>query len=143
MNSAQRVLGFDFGLRRIGVAVGNELTGTSQSVVTVDCSGDRPNWKHIAELVEEWQPKKLVVGLPLSMDGSENTMSQLARNFATQLSQRLQLPICLVDERLSSNQADVILRESTAKGKKIKKKHLQARDNLAARLILQTYFEDN
>ena len=138
-----RILSFDFGLKRIGVATGNVKTKTSQALSTLRAKDGEPDSRELNKLLEDWKPDLLIVGLPLSMDGSESTMSGAARRFGEKLSEFSGLPIQFVDERLSSVSADNLLQDLILPGKKKTRKHVSARDNLAAQLILQTYFDDN
>jgi len=139
----ERILSFDFGLKRIGVATGNVNTKTSQALSTLRAKDGNPDSRELNRLLEEWKPGMLLVGLPLSMDGTESTMSGAARKFGNKLSEFSGLPVHFVDERLTSVSADHILQEMIPPGKKKTRKHIGARDNLAAQLILQTYFDDN
>lgn len=143
MAANTRVLGFDFGLKRIGVATGNNLTKTSQPLITITSLKSGPDWSKIEDLILEWNPSKLIVGLPLSMAGQETPISKQARRFGNQLSARAALEVIFVDERLTSTEADQIIKQTTPAGKKISKKHISLRDNLSAQLIIQSYFEDN
>src|SRR3954469_11133370 len=97
------VLGFDYGARRIGVAVGNRLSG-ARALEVIGNGAQGPDFARIAALVREWHPQALLVGLPLTMSGEEQRNSHAARAFATELSQRYSLPAHLVDERLSSHE---------------------------------------
>ncbi len=128
------LLGFDFGTRRIGVAVGQELTHTATALVTLNSPDGGPDWASISRLIEEWQPDALVVGLPLNLDGSESESSRLARRFGNRLTGRYNLPVFTADERLSSNEAEAILAEQG---------HFEKADidKLAAQLILQSWLE--
>jgi putative Holliday junction resolvase len=138
VSGTQTVLGFDFGTKRIGVAVGQTLTRTVQPLTTLGAVRQGPDWNGIAALVHEWQPARLVVGLPLNMDGSEHAMSEAARHFGVQLKQRYNLPVDFIDERLSSVEA-----EAQMQALPLRKKQRQAKqtvDMLAAQLILQSWF---
>lgn len=99
------MLAFDFGTQRIGVAVGQSVTGTASPLPALSARDGTPNWDHIAALIAEWQPRQLLVGLPLNMDGSESDMSTRAKKFANRLHGRFGLPVELWDERLSSFEA--------------------------------------
>ena len=101
----RRVMAFDYGLRRIGVAVGQELLATAQPLQMLPARDGIPDWAVIARLLAEWQPQLLVVGLPLNMDGSESDMCARARKFANRLNGRFNLPVTLMDERLTSYEA--------------------------------------
>ncbi len=126
MTSILTFLAFDFGLRRIGVATGQTITSTATSLGVVAARAGTPQWSQIAELIEEWQPDALVVGLPLNMDDSESDMSRLARNFADELQRRFDLAVHLTDERLSS-------REAEARG------GARTDHDLAAKIIAETF----
>jgi len=111
------VLAFDFGLRHIGVAVGQPVTGTASPLTTLTARQGRPDWEQVRRLVEEWQPQVLLVGLPLNMDDTESEMSAQARRFATALARRLRRRVLMVDERLTSfasRQADAAERHGAA-----------------------------
>lgn len=99
------LLGFDFGLQRIGVAVGQELTGTATALATVRSLNGKPDWDMITELIRAWQPDALVVGLPLHADGSESGFTRSVKRFILQLEDRYKLPVHPMDERLSSHAA--------------------------------------
>ena len=99
------LLAFDFGERRIGVAVGQSLTGTATALSTVEVYRSGPDWKELARLVETWHPRAMVVGLPLNMDGTEQKMTRLAKRFGRELEARFAVPVHMVDERLSTREA--------------------------------------
>jgi putative Holliday junction resolvase len=139
----QRIISFDFGYKRIGVATGNSETNTTQALGTIRAHGGNPHWDEIQTLVHEWRPDQLVVGLPLLLDGSEGEMAATVRVFGQQLATRLGLPVAWVDERLTSSEADYLLRETLDPGKSSGKKVKNNRDGLAAELILRTYLTDN
>ncbi len=130
------VLGFDFGLKRIGVAVGQSLTGSASPVATlVNPSLGGTAWRDIDALVAQWRPTQLVVGLPLPADGSDTEISLGARALAAALEQRSGLAVALVDERLSSHAAEERLRASGVRGDDVRRK----RDSAAAALIVETW----
>lgn len=131
------VLAFDFGERRIGIAVGEHLIGTANPLTTINNESNEIRFQIITALVDEWQPKLLVVGLPLSVDGTEHTMTQLCRKFARRLNGRFNLPVALIDERYSSAEASRLLNESGIKGRAQK----AMLDQVAAQTILQSYFD--
>ncbi len=106
---AVRVLGFDFGVKRIGVAVGQSLTGRASPLKPLAARDGVPDWEQVARLVAEWAPDAFVVGLPLNMDGTEGEISQRARKFANRLHGRFGKPAHLMDERLSSFEAKGIV----------------------------------
>ena len=128
-------MAFDFGLRQIGVAVGQTLTKSANPVAILQAKEGKPDWSHIEKLVKEWQPNLLLVGLPLNMDGTTSEMSDRAKKFANRLHGRLGLPIELVDERLSSFEAR---QQLAAQDKKFAHDKI---DNIAATLILASWLE--
>jgi putative Holliday junction resolvase len=136
-------LGFDFGRRRIGVAVGGSATGRATPLTVVRCRDDGPDWQAIAELVETWQPNRLVVGLPYNDDGSESEMTRLARRFAGRLQARFRIPAELKDERLSSREAEDQLRRERASGARRRRVRKEDVDMGAAAVILQGWLDDN
>lgn len=105
MTHAQTLLGFDFGERRTGVAIGLTLGGTARPLTTLATRDGAQDFTTIGKLIEKWQAEALVVGLPLHMDGSEQPLTARVRRFARQLEGRFHLPVYLVDERLSSDEA--------------------------------------
>ena len=111
----ETILAFDFGLRRIGIAVGQQVTRSANALGTVPCYDGKPSWPEIQLQIQDWQPDRLIVGLPLHADGSESEMTNHARKFADQLAQ-FELPIELVDERYSSVEAEAWLKEQRSGG---------------------------
>ncbi|ETI60688.1 Holliday junction resolvase RuvX [Marinomonas profundimaris] len=138
-NTVRSVLGFDFGTTRMGVAIGQSITGTAQPLDPIKAKDGIPNWDEITKVVEEWKPDAFVVGLPLDMDGSENEMCQRARKFAKRLHGRFNLPYHMMDERLSSYEAKghVIARGGNRNFKD------NSVDGLAAQMILETWFAES
>lgn len=131
------VLAFDFGLKRIGVAVGDWETRSAHPLETIAAEDNEARFGRIAALIAEWRPVELVSGLPLHMDGGEHDLTRRARRFANQLNGRFALPVTLVDERLTSYDADLRLREAGVKPRA--RKGLD--DALAAQQILQDHFD--
>lgn len=134
------VLAFDFGARRIGVAVGETLLGQAHPLTVIDAVERDLRFAAIARLIEEWQPQQLVVGLPAHLDPDNHTPHAVAARctrFANQLRGRFGLPVALADERLSSYEAEQRLRESGHHGRQARP-HLDA---MAAQVILQSYFD--
>ncbi len=124
------VMAFDYGTRRIGVAIGNTISKSAQALKTVEESSEDMRFRAIEQLLKEWQPNQLLVGLPRHPDGTEHEMSVKARRFGNQLHGRFSLPVDWVDERYSS-----VVLESDPK----------MRDNLdaqSAALILEQYFQE-
>ena len=131
------VLAFDFGERRIGIAVGEHLISSANPLTTIDSESNEVRFAAITELIHEWQPKLLVVGLPLSLDGSDNDVTQLCKKFARRLNGRFNLPVILVDERYSSAEASQLLNQTGIKGRAQK----AMLDQVAAQTILRSYFD--
>lgn len=133
---SRRVMAFDFGTRRIGVATGQEMLGSGQPVALIAARDGIPDWQKIEALLQEWRPDLVVVGLPLNMDDTENDMCARARKFGKRLHGRYHVPVEMVDERLTSFQAkgDVL----AAGGSRDFGRH--GVDDRAAVLILETWF---
>lgn len=100
--TASIILGFDFGLSKIGVAVGQLITNTARPLAILPAKRGIPDWAAIQTLIEEWGVDALVVGLPLNMNGTEQPISTKAREFADHLKKLFSLPVYLVDERLTT-----------------------------------------
>jgi putative Holliday junction resolvase len=98
----QTVIGFDFGMKRIGIAVGQTLTGTANPLMTISARDGIPDWQQIAELINTWRPQVLVVGIPLNMDGTIQPITYAAKRFAKRLQARYHLPVDEMDERLTT-----------------------------------------
>jgi len=132
------VLAFDFGTQRIGVAVGNTLIRLAQPLVTISADSDATAMAAIAALIEQWEPRALVVGLPTHGDGTPHAMTTKAERFARALGDRFGLPIARVDERWTTEIAqDQLNREGRGKEGRAH------RDEIAAQLILQAYFDEH
>ncbi|SNR66048.1 putative holliday junction resolvase [Methylobacillus rhizosphaerae] len=131
------VLGFDFGEKRIGIAVGEHLLGIAHPLITIDEEANDKRFAAIATLIAEWQPVALVVGLPSYLNGDEHALTLLCRKFSRRLEGRFNLPVHLVDERLSSAEASQALRQTGITGRKQK----PMLDQVAAQHILQSYFD--
>ena len=129
----QTLLGFDYGRKRIGVAVGQRLTQSATALTTVRARDGKPDWPAISHLIEEWKPDALVVGIPYHIDGTEQDMTHAARRFSRQLEGRYRLPVYPADERLTS-----YIVESSLPGNSNAHQDI---DPLAARLILQDWLQ--
>lgn len=128
-------LGFDYGTHKIGVAVGQSLTGTATPLETLGTVNGKPDWQRIARLLEEWRPDFLVVGHPFEMTDREANNAEGAKRFARQLHGRFHLPVHMADERLTSREAWAQLgREAGRVPTRV--------DSYAAKLILETWFND-
>lgn len=133
------LLAFDFGTKKIGIAVGQEQTGTARPLTMLRSRNSKPDWESIGRLLEEWRPEGLVVGIPLHMDGREQEMTGAARRFGRQLEQRYNLPVYFVDERLTSMEAGYREAERTGRRDSAMRRPL---DDVAAQIILETWFEE-
>lgn len=135
------VLGFDYGTRRIGVAVGNGLSG-ARALTVVGNGAAGPDWARLDELLSQWRPATLLVGLPLTLDGGEQATSRAARTFAATLEHRYALPVRLVDERLSSREAAGRFAAQRRQGQ-ARRKHAAALDALAAQIIVESWLRES
>ncbi len=129
----QTLLAFDYGQRRIGVAVGQTLTQSAQPLTILKVGKQLP-WQQIQQYIQEWQPQALVLGLSQHADGSKNSITQAIYDFKAELEQRFQLPVHLVDETLTSVAAQEYLNEIGQK--------LQFIDAVAAKMILETWLKE-
>ncbi|MCC2956683.1 Holliday junction resolvase RuvX [Massilia sp. IC2-477] len=123
------VFGFDFGVKRIGIAMGNTLTGQAQALTVIKAVDNATRFQVIGDLINEWKPARLIVGEPRHPDGAEHDMTLRSRRFANQLHGRFSLPVELVDERYSSAV--------------IPQKRGEIIDAKAAAIILQQYFDSH
>jgi putative Holliday junction resolvase len=134
---AGTVLAFDFGTRRIGVAIGETSTGIAHPLTTIADATEGKRFEVVAALLEIWRPVALIVGLPTHADGTVHAMTTRARRFARQLEGRFGLPVTLSDERFTTQAAAVDLGAALARGRSAK----AVRDQVAAQLILQAYLD--
>jgi len=137
--SSMTMLSFDFGTKSIGVAIGQQLPGTARPLTALKANDGVPDWNKIEALLKEWQPDRVVVGLPLNMDGTEQPLTVRARKFANRLHGRFGVQIELHDERLSTVEARAELFErggfrALSKG---------SVDSLSAVIILESWFENH
>jgi len=132
------VLGFDFGLKRIGTAIGQLVTCSASPLKTIGAKNGEPDWDEVKKLLEKWCPDALVVGIPLNMDGTEQKITQVARHFANELHKRFSLPVYMQDERLTT----VAAREEVFAEKGYKGLQQTEIDSVAAKLILESWFSE-
>jgi putative pre-16S rRNA nuclease len=132
-----RILGLDVGSRRIGLAVSDPLGITAQGLETIRRRNKRADFQHLEELIQKYQVQELVVGYPLRMSGAEGIQAEKMQRFADELRQRFRLPVHLWDERLTSAQANRLLRETDMS---IKRRG-EVVDRMAAVLILQSWMD--
>jgi putative Holliday junction resolvase len=123
------VIGFDFGLRRIGVAIGQTITQTASPEAIVNSKDGKPDWEHISKIFEQWQPVAILVGLPMRLDGTEQALTQPARKFGQRLSGRYNRPLYFIEEQLSSIEAE---------SRGLKQQHI---DDHAAQILLENWLQ--
>ena len=139
---AGNLLGFDFGRRRIGVAVGETVTGSARPLVALAAQDGEPDWNHVDALLRDWSPLALIVGLPLDHGGHEQAITGAARAFAERLRQRYALQIHLSDERHSSQEAARRFAAQRASGQRRRRDAVQL-DAVAAAVILETWLSEH
>ena len=125
------LLCFDYGEKRIGVAVGQTVTSTATALQTVLVINKKPDWEAIKILIDEWKPDKFIVGHPFTLHGTRQKMTDAAERFSRQLKHRFKLPVDLIDEQLSSYEAQHELKST------------RNLDPTSAKLILETWFREN
>jgi len=133
------LLAFDFGHRRIGVAVGQTLTGSANALAVVPVA-NKPDWQAISKLLSEWKPVAVVVGLPLAADGGETDMSKDARRFGRQLEGRYGMSVWYEDERLTSFSAEQRFVDARSRGS-MRRKDAALKDAMAAQIILENWLQ--
>jgi putative Holliday junction resolvase len=137
----QLILAFDYGTRRIGVATGDTLTRTARPLLTLERSAALP-WSAIEKLIREYRPARFVVGVPYNMDGTPTGLTEATRQFARDLHARFGIESVLVDERLSSREAESELRNARAQGLKSRRLTHADVDMTAAKILLERWFEN-
>jgi putative Holliday junction resolvase len=135
--SAGSILAFDFGSKRIGVAVGETQTRIAHPLATIALQSDVERFDAIKALVDEWKPSRLVVGLPLHADGAPHETTARAQRFARRLEGRFGIPVTLFDERFTTQAA----RSALSEGRVRERTRKSVRDRIAAQIILQTYLD--
>ncbi|MCV2883490.1 Holliday junction resolvase RuvX [Aestuariibacter sp. AA17] len=135
--SGRTFLGFDFGMKSIGIAVGQEVTGTAAPLTALKADNGIPDWDKLAAIFEEWQPHIAVVGLPLNMDGTHQQVTFAAKKFANRLNAKYQVEVALSDERLTTVDAKARLFDMGGYKKLAKDKV----DSASACLILESWME--
>ncbi len=137
----QIILAFDYGTRRIGVASGDTLTRTARTLTTLQCAPDVP-WAEIDRLIGDYRPAQFVVGVPYNMDGTPTLLTKASRRFAHEIKSRYVVPVALIDERLSSREATDRLREARSQDLKRRRTTREDIDMVAARIVLERWFDD-
>ncbi len=134
-NFMSSIIAFDFGMRSIGVAIGQQVTQTASPLSAIAAKDGIPNWNFIQKLIDEWAPEGLLVGLPLNMDGTEQDITLRAKKFSNRLKHRYNIPVYLHDERLSTVDAKEKLFELGGY-KKLSKEKV---DSVSACLIFESW----
>lgn len=137
-NKLKILLAFDFGMKRIGVAVGQTITKTANPLDTIHAKNGIPNWDAVGKIIKKWRPDAIIVGIPLNMDGTEQPISQHAKSFALELRKRYEVLVYEVDERLTTKDA----KERLFNQGGFKALQDGQVDRVAAQLILQNWFAD-
>jgi len=135
--SVRSVIGFDFGLKRIGLATGQTITGSASPLATLQAVKQKPDWKNIEIHIRQWKPDALIVGIPFLLDGGESDITRAARNFCKALELRFKLPVYTIDESLSSYEAEQQLKQDM----KIAKHNKHEVDKMAAAIIVQSWLD--
>jgi putative Holliday junction resolvase len=136
---SETLLAFDFGERFLGVAVGDTEVGMAHPLASIDARAAAARFRAVAEFIAEWKPTRLVVGLPLTLDGEAHDVTRKAERFARQLQGRFGLPVTMQDERLSSVEAESRLRAIGRGGRR----HKDLAHPVAAQVILQAYLDES
>jgi putative Holliday junction resolvase len=137
--ASQTLLGIDFGLKRIGIAVGQTLTKSANPIAVLKAKNGEPSWNDIDALIQTWKADAIVVGIPYNMDGSEQPLTQVTRQFVKKLRAHITLPIYTIDERLTSVEAKQQLFD---KGELKEIISTQQLDSYAAKLILEQWLQN-
>ena len=128
-------MAFDFGIKNIGIAIGQEITKTSSTFYSITAIDGQPNWSELDKIINEWQPQLFVVGDPFNMDGTRSKIQDLADRFSNSLNKRYDINIEKTDERLSSREAKERLEKETIGNKDSSNKH-----SISAQVILEDWF---
>jgi putative Holliday junction resolvase len=137
--SPQVIMALDFGLRRIGVANGDTLTRSARPLASVAVAGGTPDWKALDRLVADWAPARFVVGIPYNAAGLDGPLTPLVRGFANEVERRYQRPVDLLDEELTSKEAEDRLRQRRASGERQRRVRHEDIDPVAAAVLLEQW----
>ncbi|XID74680.1 Holliday junction resolvase RuvX [Alkanindiges sp. WGS2144] len=137
-NQPQTIMAFDFGTQKMGMATGNELLGTAQPLDLFPMRDGIPDWDKLEKIIANWQPDLCLVGLPLNMDDTESELSLRARKFARRLKYRLNKPVWMIDERLTTRDARYALEDYKKHGHGKK----TSADSLAAAMLVESWFRE-
>ena len=141
MTSQNVIMGFDYGTRKIGIAVGQLITKTANPIAIISARDGVPDWSEIEKLILEWQPAQLVVGLPLNMDETESEMSRRSLKFARRLTGRFNIPHHTIDERLTSREARSIHESHSSNQRGTAGPSRDEIDDIAAQIILESWLK--
>ena len=128
-------MAFDFGIKNIGIAIGQEITKTASTFYSLSATDGQPNWTEMDKIINEWQPNLFVVGDPFNMDGTRSKIQDLADRFSNSLNKRYDIDIEKTDERLSSREAKARLQNETIGTKDSSNRH-----SISAQVILEDWF---
>jgi putative holliday junction resolvase len=137
--TSQFFLGFDFGMKRIGVAIGQKLTGTATPLSTINAKKGTPHWEDITKIILQWRPCALVVGVPLHIDGTTQQITKAAQHFIEQIKKHYSLPVFAADERLTTRAA----KEHLFGAGGYKALCNEPIDGFAAKIILESWMKEN
>lgn len=132
-------MGFDYGKRRMGIALGNLITGKAQPLTALEHNQGIPDWMKLDKLMDEWQPSLLVIGLPLQADGQSQKMTRRAKNFSQELWGRYKLPTRMIDERYTTIEAVGRIKAARASGSRGRRTARGDVDAMAAQTILESW----
>ena len=141
MTSQNVIVGFDYGTRKIGIAVGQLITKTANPIAIISARDGVPDWSEIEKLILEWQPTQFVIGLPLNMDETESEMSQRSLKFARRLTGRFNIPHDTIDERLTSREARSIHESHSSTQRGPAGRSRDEIDDIAAQIILESWLK--
>ena len=141
MTSQNVIMGFDYGTRKIGIAVGQLITKTANPIAIISARDGVPDWSEIEKLILEWQPAQFVIGLPLNMDETESEMSQRSLKFARRLTGRFNIPHHTIDERLTSREARSRHESHSSTRRGPADRSRDEIDDIAAQIILESWLK--
>ena len=141
MTSQNVIMGFDYGTRKIGIAVGQLITKTANPIAIISARDGVPDWSEIEKLILEWQPTQFVIGLPLNMDETESEMSQRSLKFARRLTGRFNIPHDAIDERLTSREARSLHESHSSTRRGPADRSRDEIDDIAAQIILESWLK--
>ncbi len=141
MTSQNVIMGFDYGTRKIGIAVGQLITKTANPIAIISARDGVPDWSEIEKLILEWQPAQFVIGLPLNMDETESEMSQRSLKFARRLTGRFNIPHHTIDERLTSREARSLHESHSSTRRAPADRSRDEIDDIAAQIILESWLK--